>query len=409
LGTEGYSPAVLRKAVRQAACAASFREASDDLNALAELSISPSHLQRLGERIGREWRDARDAEVQQYREHQLPRTYAGPPATAAVMLDGGRYQSRAEGAGRGVTDPAWKEIKVACCQTYTAREHRSDPQPQPPAKFVDRTEVARLAAELKGHGGPAAGPPSPAQPRRPRRARGRRQRPSRRLVRTVVATTRDTEAFGWQVAAEVHRRGLDQAKRKACLADGSRALWGLFELHLVAAGFIGILDFVHLLVHLYAAAGAAEGRGSDAAWGLYVEWIGLAWAGQVVALLAALQVVRDRLGEPPPGAKEDDPRRVVAETIGYVRNNRERMDYPSYRRQGLPISSAPVESTIKRMNRRIKGSEKFWLTEGAEAVAQLRAAYLSEDDRVDRYWARPRRGRAVGPGRLGRPPAKAPG
>jgi len=398
---------VLRKAVRQAACAGSFREASDDLRALAEVSISPTHLQRLSERVGGEWRDARDAEVQQYREHQLPRAYAGPPAVAAVMLDGGRYQTRAAEAGRGVTDPAWKEIKVACCQTYTPREHRTDPQPQPPAKFVDRHEVARLAAELKGHAGPAAERSSPAAPRGPRRARHRRRRESRRLVRTVVATTRDTEAFGWQVAAEVHRRGLDCAKRKACLADGSRAIWGLFELHLVAAGFIAILDFVHLLVHLYAAAGAAAGRGSEASWGLYIEWIGLAWAGQVVALLAALQVVQDRLGPAPPDAKEDDPRRVVAETIGYVRNNRERMDYPSYRRQGLPISSAPVESTIKRMNRRIKGSEKFWLTEGAEALAQVRAAYLSEDDRVDRYWDRPRRGRAVGPGRLGRPPAKA--
>jgi hypothetical protein len=407
LGTEGYSPGLLRKAVRQAACAASFREASDDLLALAELSISPSHLQRLSERVGGEWRDARDAEVQQYREHQLPRGYAGPPAVAAVMLDGGRYQARAEEAGRGVTDPAWKEIKVACCRTYAPREHRGDPQPQPPAKFVDRHEVARLAAELKGRAGPATEPPPPAAPRRSRRARGKRRRGSRRLVRTVVATTGGIEAFGWQVAAEVHRRGLDCAKRKACLADGSRALWGLFELHLVAAGFIGILDFVHLLVHLYAAAGAAEGRGSEAAWGLYIEWIGLAWAGQVVALLAALEAVRARVGEPPPGAKEDDPRRVVAETIGYVRNNRERMDYPSYRRRGLPISSAPVESTIKRMNRRIKGSEKFWLTGGAEAVAQVRAAYLSEDGRVDRSWSRPRPGRAVGPGRLGRPPAKA--
>jgi hypothetical protein len=398
---------VLRKAVRQAACAASFREASDDLKALAELSVSPTHLQRLSERVGGEWREVRDAEVQQYREHQLPRSYAGPPTVAAVMLDGGRYQARAEEAGRGVTDAAWKEIKVACCQTYAPPEHRTDPQPRPPAKFVDRGEVARLAAELKGRAGPAVEPPSPAAPRRPRRPRGKRRRGSRRLVRTVVATTRDTEAFGWQVAAEVHRRGLDQAKRKACLADGSRALWGLFELHLVAAGFIGVLDFVHLLVHLYAAAGAAEGRGSEAAWGSYIEWIGLAWAGQVVALLAALEVVRDRLGPAPPGAKEDDPRRVMAETIGYVRNNRERRDYPHYRRLGLPISSAPVESTIKRMNRRIKGSEKFGLTEGAEAVAQVRAAYLSEDDRVDRYWSRPRHGRAVGPGRLGRPPAKA--
>ena len=48
----------------------------------------------------------------------------------------------------------------------------------------------------------------------------------------------------------------------------------------------------------------------------------------MVALLAALQVVRDRLGAAPRGAKEDDPRRVVAATIGDVRNNRERMDCP---------------------------------------------------------------------------------
>src|SRR5262249_9198731 len=182
---------------------------------------------------------------------------------------------------------------------------------------------------------------------------------------TVVATTRDTEAFGWQVAAEVHRRGLDCAKRKACLADSSRAIWGLFALHLVAAGFVAILDFVHLLVHLYAVVGVAEGRGSEASRGLYVEWIGLTWAGQVVALLAALQVVQDRLGPAPPDAKEDDPRRVVAETIGYVRNNRERMDYPSYRRLGLPISSAPVGSPIKRMNRRSKGGEAVRSEEGA--------------------------------------------
>jgi len=67
-----------------------------------------------------------------------------------------------------------------------------------------------------------------------------------------------------------------------------------------------------------------------------------------------------------------------------------------------------VESTIKQLNRRIKGSEKFWLKGGAEAILQVRAAYLSEGGRAERYWARPRRSRAVGTGRLGRrPPAAA--
>jgi hypothetical protein len=60
-----------------------------------------------------------------------------------------------------------------------------------------------------------------------------------------------------------------------------------------------------------------------------------------------------------------------------------------------------VESTIKQINRRIKGSDKFWLEGGAEAMLQLRAAQLSWDDRWKRYWVRPRKHRrAVGTGRL---------
>ena len=91
-----------------------------------------------------------------------------------------------------------------------------------------------------------------------------------------------------------------------------------------------------------------------------------------------------------------------------MRDNVGRMDYPRYRCQGLPVSSAPVESAIKQVNRRVKGTEKFWLKGEAEAILQVRAAYLSEDDRVERYWARPRPyARAVGGGRLRRP-ARAP-
>src|SRR5262249_5906207 len=185
-------------------------------------------------------------------------------------------------------------------------------------------------------------------------------------------------------------------------------------LHLLASGFVAILDFVHLLTYLYAAAGAARGKGTPAAWALYGRWLRLAWSGEVAALLAGLRAAARQGGEPPGGggeggprqaaageAAEDDPGRLLADAVSYVGNNRGRMDYPRYRRLGLPICSAAVESTIKQVNRRIKGSEKFWLKGGAEAVLQVRAAYLSQDDRARRLWDQPRPyARSVGAKRL---------
>ena len=61
------------------------------------------------------------------------------------------------------------------------------------------------------------------------------------------------------------------------------------------------------------------------------------------------------------------------------------MDYPSYRQRGLPWTSSHVESTVKLFNRRVKGSEKFWGATGAEAILQVQAAFLSEDDRLRRH------------------------
>jgi hypothetical protein len=156
---------------------------------------------------------------------------------------------------------------------------------------------------------PAASPvPRPRSPKKKKN----RQRPQV-LVRTVVATTADNETFGWQVAAEVHRRGLDRAARTACVGDGSQAVWSLFALHLLASDFIAILDFVHLLTYLYAAAGAVKGKGTAAAWTLYERWLRRAWSGEVAALLASLREAARQVGTPPPDAAEDDPRQVVAD------------------------------------------------------------------------------------------------
>ena len=83
-----------------------------------------------------------------------------------------------------------------------------------------------------------------------------------------------------------------------------------------------------------------------------------------------------------------DPRRLVAEALSYLRNNEGRMDYPRYRQQGLPVTSSLAESLVGEFNARLKSKQKYWdRPGGAEAILQLRAAVLSEDDRLARFFA----------------------
>ena len=62
------------------------------------------------------------------------------------------------------------------------------------------------------------------------------------------------------------------------------------------------------------------------------------------------------------------------------------MHYADYRRDGLPTTSAWMESAVKEMNYRIKGTEMLWNNPaGAEAILQIRSAALSDDDRLERF------------------------
>jgi hypothetical protein len=104
LGTEGYSPLVLKKIVRQGGKAPSFADASDDLKELAELSVSPKHVQRLTERIGGEWEACRDAEVAAFKQGRLARNVQQTHRVAAVMPDGGRLQRKRRRQSAGLAD-----------------------------------------------------------------------------------------------------------------------------------------------------------------------------------------------------------------------------------------------------------------------------------------------------------------
>jgi hypothetical protein len=53
---------------------------------------------------------------------------------------------------------------------------------------------------------------------------------------------------------------------------------------------------------------------------------------------------------------------------------------PEYRRAGLPVSSATIESMIKEINYSVKGTEKLWERPScAENILRVRAAALDDD------------------------------
>ena len=254
LGTEGYSAALLVKIEYAGAQGPSFQTAAAMLDRLGELAISAKHVQRITERIGRERAQQRQQQVQQMQARVLPPAYREPPQVAAIHLDAGKIRLRADDGAPGVRRPHWSDTKVGCFQTYTSISCEQDPQPDPPAVFLDPPRVVRLCQEMEEIRSIAATRPTAAQTDTPLVAEAVVEHPQR-LVRTAVATREGTEGFGWMVAAEAMRRGFYHARRRAIVGDGGNWIAPLGQRHF--PGWVQVLDFLHLLVHLYAAATAA--------------------------------------------------------------------------------------------------------------------------------------------------------
>lgn len=398
LGGEDYSSGLLKKIEYAGGNGRSFETAAESLQRLAECSISARHVERLTERLGKQRAAERDVGSAAMQLGKLHSAYKQPPAVAVMMLDAGKAQFRQEDSGPGVHQPHWGDTKVACFQTYSDVGHEKDPQPDPPEAFLDPQRVERLCREMeriRGPGGEKTEDKAAEKPPEPRRTK-KRQKPRRRkrpqrLVRTVVASTAKVEEFGWMVSAEAMKRKMYAAKKRAVIGDGGNWIEPLGQMHF--PGWLQILDFLHLLVHLFAAARLAYSHDAKAAWKLYERMLRDAWSGKVEAVIEAL---RSQVRRMPRSSGGQDASRVVKLALAYVERNRDRMDYPRYRRMGLPVSSSLVESLIKQINHRVKGTEQFWNNGGLEAVLQVRAAYLSEDGRAEDFHDRRPHAPAVG-------------
>lgn len=431
---------MLKKIVYAGSNAPAFKRASADLLALAEVNVPPKQVERLTEHIGQERRDERDAAVAAYLERPLtqreqPPPGVTPPAVAVVEMDGGRLQIRdaepsadataevgtaasvepllalSSSAGDADSSAAtapppddaadrlarckhWREDKVGCLLEMKSDLSDVDPCPEIPAVFLDPLKALTLAQQIGQCVVPKGSPFQKAQPQEQESALQeqesaadeRGQRPGRPEVekRRLVASRQDVRSFGPLLAAAACSMGLFAATRRAFVADGLAENWSVYKRYF--SRWTAVLDFVHALTYVYAAAMA--GRTFAAGWPVYERWISWVWSGQVRQVIAELTARQQELGERSKEDKEGSPRRVVAETRTYLSNHQDKMRYDEYRKQGLPLMSSHVESSVKQINYRVKGTEKFWSEEGAEALLQLRADYLSDDETMEEFWKR---------------------
>jgi hypothetical protein len=390
LDAHHYSPALLEKILLMAGTADSFEAAATALQVVGEISICARTINQLSARLGGQMADSRDARTVAYERRPLPRTASrvgSPPALATVLCDGGRMRTRVAGGGHGIHQPHWRETKNAAFHRMQSTTHSADPQGELPDCFRNQTYVEKLVLGLKK----ASSPQSELMPAdSPKQAPPPTLLPEetstwqpKTLLRTCVSSLASSDAFGPMMAAEADARGFFAADKRAFVGDGQAYNWSIQERWF--ATFTPIADFIHVLEYIYEAAKA--GRSEPAArWLLYLRWATACWQGKVnqviEELAAAVVALPADLADP----KETSPHKILQRTQTYLANNRTRMDYPRYRREGLPVTSSLAESLVKQISKRVKGTEKFW-DDGrrGEAILQIRAAVVSQDDRLPRF------------------------
>lgn len=323
-----------RESATQQGFESAARALNDDWG--SDRPLHAEQVRRWGEALGRSVVAKRDAEVEEYRRGQRP---ACPPNAVPLLvigMDGGRYQSREKDAETG---SRWREEKVLTVSSYLPGDGKEE-----------------------ADGG----------------------RAPQKLVTTHVATAQSVKAFGPLARVEAERRGLRQAEQVIALGDGGNWIDPLLAafFHVLAR----IIDWFHASEHLWDCAKAAYGAGTAEAaqWAERLE--ALLWDGQVERVIAELSAQAQQLGPP---AETDAPgcsRRVLASNVAYFTTHRDHMNYPEYRRRGWPIGSGETEAAVKQFNKRVKGTEQFWSTDGVEAILALRALWLGQDDRWQRYW-----------------------
>jgi hypothetical protein len=188
-------------------------------------------------------------------------------------------------------------------------------------------------------------------------------------ARVLMAGIRTCEALGPQWRRAATRLGLKQTAAITVVADGAKWIWNQVEKHL--PGATGVLDVYHLSEHLYEAAHARYGPGTEAT----RVWVD---ARRRTALETGADALLAEL------AAEPDP---PEELIAYLRPHTGHLAYRERLGRGQSIGSGLIEGACKTViGRRLKQTGARWRVRRVERMAAICCVLYG--DQWDAYWTK---------------------
>lgn len=204
---------------------------------------------------------------------------------------------------------------------------------------------------------------------------GRGQEPEREHTR-YAATMGKADDLGRRLYTEGLKLGFEAGKTEpVVVGDGAHWIWNWAD-GCLPKERVEIIDFYHASEKLWEVSRTVFGEENPdgKTWAKkYRDWL---FVGRFDDCMRALRRLKPRTKEG---------REKVRATIHYYETNRERMRYAEFRRRGYFIGSGVTESSCKRLvGARLKQAGMRWVTDGAQAILQLRTAWLNK--RWDCLW-----------------------
>jgi hypothetical protein len=149
------------------------------------------------------------------------------------------------------------------------------------------------------------------------------------------------------------------------LADGAKWIWNWVEEYYPQA--TQILDFYHCKEHLYLFAKEYFEQGACDVW--VDGCIEKLKTEQVDVLLKEIEELKER---------NKHLQKAKSTLLTYLKNNRKRINYGKFIKEGLLIGSGAIESANRDViQKRMKLSGRRWTVEGAKQMLNLRTCYKS--------------------------------